>query len=80
MNEGGEYVVPGMNGVDLDHALVVAIACDQMEVLEFLLAVENGKYVLPGIRVTEEMLGIEGQSHEMRQFLARNLERQRINA
>jgi hypothetical protein len=78
--EYGGYVLLGMNSIDLAQVLTTAIKENRIELVEWLLRMnEFGEYVLPGIRVTEDMLGIGGQSPEVKGLLEMHLGQQRGN-
>ena len=65
--EDGRHVLPGMEYVNLDHALSTAINANKMEVIRFLLErALDGSYLLPGVKVTEDMLTLPYLGREMR--------------
>ena len=52
-----------------------------MDIVKFLLRKSpDGSYLLPGVKVMEDMLMIMGQRPEMRGLLEMHLGQQRINA
>ena len=77
--EDGKYVLPEMAGVNLNTILSTAINWNKTDVLRLLLSQDlDGSYLYPGIRVTEDMLRIQGQGPEIRALLESRLEQQRI--
>lgn len=80
--EDGNYVLPQIEGVNLCRALFTAIEHNQKGIVEFLLSKSSdGSYLLPGVKVTTEMLRTGDPSPELRNLLAMHLPRpRRINA
>lgn len=67
--KGGECVVSGMKCVDPTRALSLAVYSHKMTIADYLLSKSSeGSCLLLGVKVTEDMLTIVGQSSEMREL------------